>query len=79
MVLLMVHVTWATEMAKLPASSEGWWASPLSLQVGDQALGFPWSQARLLGKLRASPVRALRLCKGEVSGFKGLWKAILGH
>lgn len=41
-------------------------------------MGFPWSEARLLGKLWASPVSALRLYR-EVDGIKDLWKAMPGH
>lgn len=54
--------------------------SPLpAFRLETKLLGFPWSWARLLGKLWASPASAFRLWRREVGGFKGFWKAVLGH
>lgn len=58
----MVHMTWATEIAKLAASKPRRTVGSFpAFRLEAELLGFPWSWARLLGKLRASPASAFRL------------------
>lgn len=69
MVLLMVHVTWATEMAKLPVSPEGWWAPLPSLQVGDQTFGLPLVLGQAFREAAGFPCQCPRTVKKRSRWF----------